>query len=120
MFSEEEEFLDELAESHLNESIFNRDHVFANLNFHLESGSFKLMDSTFGNKKANLLPKPIVEIEFSDVKWNSEVRPRSGTWEFCLSLGAMYVRDKVTTGTLFPLLVSPQTKVGVKPGIHMI
>ena len=111
--AEEEEFLDELAESHLNESIFNRDHVFAHLNFHLESGAFTLMDSTVGNGKESNLPKAIMEIEFSDVKWNSEVRPRSGTWEFCLSLGAMYIRDKVTTSTLFPLLVSPQTKVSL-------
>ena len=36
------------------------------------------------------------------------MRPRSSTWEFSMSLGALFVRDKLTTGTLFPALVCPQ------------
>lgn len=108
-FAEEEEFLGELADSHLSESIFNRDQVFAQLNFRLDTGSFKLVNT----KQSNSLPQittllPVVEVEFSDLSWASEMRPRSSTWEFSMSLGALFVRDKLTTGTLFPALVCPQ------------
>ena len=51
---------------------------------------------------------PVVEVEFSDLRWDSEMRPRSSTWEFSMSLGALFVRDKMTPGTLFPALVCPQ------------
>ena len=51
---------------------------------------------------------PVIEVEFSDLRWDSEMRPRSSTWEFSMSLGALFVRDKLTTGTLFPDLVCPQ------------
>ena len=108
-FTEEEEFLGELADSHLNESIFNRDQVFAHLNFRLDTGSFKLVNT----KQSNTLLQtttvlPVIEVEFSDLRWDSEMRPRSSTWEFSMSLGALFVRDKLTSGTLFPALVCPQ------------
>ena len=51
---------------------------------------------------------PVVEVEFSDLRWDSEMRPRSSTWEFSMILGALFVRDKLTIGTLFPALVCPQ------------
>lgn len=51
---------------------------------------------------------PVIEVEFSDLRWDSEMRPRSSTWEFSMSLGALFVRDKLTTGTSFPELVCPQ------------
>ena len=36
------------------------------------------------------------------------MRPRSSTLEFNMSLGALFVHDKLTPGTLFPSLVCPQ------------
>lgn len=51
---------------------------------------------------------PVIEVEFSDLRWDSEMRPRSSTWEFSMSLGALFVGDTLTTGTLFPALVCPQ------------
>lgn len=108
-FTEEEEFLGELADSHLNESIFNRDQVFAHLNFRLDAGSFKLVNTKHSNTVSQTTTAlPVVEVEFSDLRWDSEMRPRSSTWEFSMSLGALFVRDKLTTGTLFPALVCPQ------------
>ena len=101
--------MDELTEDHTKDSIFNRDHVFAHLNFHLCSGSFKLLTT----KCVNSAPSQsvaLIEAEFSDVRWDSEVRPRSSTWECSMSLGAVYVRDKATPGTLFPALASPQSR----------
>ncbi|KAJ7382631.1 hypothetical protein OS493_033687 [Desmophyllum pertusum] len=112
---EEEEFLGELADSHLNESIFNRDQVFAHLNFRLDAGSFKLVNTKHSNTVAQTTTAlPVVEVEFSDLRWDSEMRPRSSTWEFSMSLGALFVRDKLTTGTLFPALVCPQGRESQK------
>ena len=106
---EEEEFLDELADNqHLNESIFNRDQVFAHLNFRLDAGSFKLINTKQSNTSSQTTALPVVEAEFSDLRWDSEMRPRSSTWEFNMSLGALFVRDKLTPETLFPSLVCPQ------------
>lgn len=108
-FAEEEEFLGELADTHLNESIFNRDQVFAHLNFRLEAGSFKLVNTKHKNTVSQTTTVlPVIEVEFSDLRWDSEMRPRSSTWEFSMSLGALFVHDKLTAGTLFPALVCPQ------------
>ena len=109
LLAEEEEFLDELADNqHLNESIFNRDQVFAHLNFRLDAGSFKLINTKQSNTSSQTTALPVVEAEFSDLRWDSEMRPRSSTWEFNMSLGALFVHDKLTPGTLFPSLVCPQ------------
>ena len=109
LLAEEEEFLDELADNqHLNESIFNRDQVFAHLNFRLDAGSFKLINTKQSNTSSQTTALPVVEAEFSDLRWDSEMRPRSSTWEFNMSLGALFVRDKLTPETLFPSLVCPQ------------
>lgn len=83
--------------------------MFAHLNFRLGAGSFKLVHTKHSNtvsQTATVLP--VVEVEFSDLRWDSEMRPRSNTWEFSMSLGALFVRDKLTPGTLFPALVCPQ------------
>lgn len=108
--AEEEEFLGELADGHLNESIFNRDQVFAHLNFRLGAGSFKLVTKKHSNVAWHATVLPVIELEFSDLRWDSEMRPRTSTWEFSMSLGALFVRDKLTQGTLFPCLVCPQVR----------
>ena len=109
LLAEEEEFLDELAENqHPNESTFNRDQVFAHLNFRLNAGSFKLINTKQSNSSSQTTALPVVEAEFSDLRWDSEMRPRSSTWEFNMSLGALFFYDKLTPGTLFPSLVCPQ------------
>ena len=109
--SEEEEFLEQLVSGgnsdNFDESIFKRDSVFAKLNFHLSSGSFKL--KTTRPKTGS--PSEVIEVELSDVKWNSEVRPRSSTWECSLKLGSVHIWDRMTQNSLFPVLVCPQAKV---------
>lgn len=109
--AEEEEFLGELADGdHLNESIFNRDQVFARLNFRLGAGSFKLVAKKHSNVAWHATILPVIELEFSDLRWDSEMRPRTSTWEFSMSLGSLFVRDKLTQGTLFPYLICPQVQ----------
>ena len=67
LLAEEEEFLDELADNqHLNESIFNRDQVFAHLNFRLDAGSFKLINTKQSNSSSQTTALPVVEAELSD------------------------------------------------------
>ena len=43
------------------------------------------------------------------MKVEHESRPRTGSYMFSLRLGAIYLRDKITTHSLFPLLISPQS-----------
>lgn len=52
-----------------------------------------------------------METEFSRVQWISEVRPKSGAWEFVLALGGIFVRDRLDEKALFPVLVQPQAIV---------
>ena len=110
---EEEEFLDELSGPVENQSIFNRDRVFAHLNIHLGSGCFKLLTvrETKVDNTTQMTQSPVIELEFSNACWESEVRPQSSTWECKMSLGGIHVRDKLTKGSLFPELVAPQVKV---------
>ncbi|KAK3737381.1 hypothetical protein QZH41_011519 [Actinostola sp. cb2023] len=113
---EEEEFLDELSGPVENQSIFNRDRVFAHLNIHLGSGCFKLLTvrETKVDNTTQMTQSPVIELEFSNACWESEVRPQSSTWECKMSLGGIHVRDKLTKGSLFPELVAPQVKKAVK------
>ena len=41
-----------------------------------------------------------------------ETRPRTKSFKFNLSLGGMYLRDKITPDSVFPLLISPQNVQG--------
>ena len=67
----------------------------------LNSGTFALVVGS----------RPLTEIEFSTVEWISELRPKTSTWEFNVSLGAVYLRDLFNKDTLFPVLIQPQERV---------
>merc|ERR1711936_335123 len=51
----------------------------------------------------------LFDFEFQNVKVEHESRPRTSSFMFCLKVGAVYLRDKITTNSLFPLLISPQS-----------
>ena len=40
-----------------------------------------------------------------------ESRPRSSAMKFEMDVGGLYLRDKMTEGTIFPNIVAPQPKV---------
>ena len=51
-------------------------------------------------------------VTVDNVKVEHEFRPRTGSYMFSLRLGAIYLRDKITTHSIFPLLISPQSSEG--------
>lgn len=108
IFLEEEQFLEEIQEGNTDDSIFKRDTVFANLNFHLDSGQFKLL--TTKNRINHGELQPLVEIVYADVRWMSRVCPRSSTWRSNMSLRSILVKDKMSDGNIFQYLVSGQQK----------
>lgn len=107
MVLEEEQFLEEIYEGGTDDSIFKRDTVFAHLNFHLDSGHFKLVTS---QNRGEL--RPLVEFSFADVRWMSRVCPKNSTWQSSVSLRSVLVKDKISEGNVFKYLVSDQAKLG--------
>lgn len=109
----EEEFIEGLADDiHI---VPYKDLIFAQINFVLKRGSFKLYSKRKiyeplprQDDKGNLL----FELEFNNVKLNCETRPRTRSYKFVLSLGAMYLRDMITKESVFPLLISPLNEEG--------
>ena len=91
------------------------DVIFAQLSFTLKKGTTRLLScspsspltSTSTSKRRLLF-----EFEFTDTKVDCETRPRTKSHKLNLTLGAMYLRDKVTPDTVFPMLISPQFVVG--------
>lgn len=50
---------------------------------------------------------PMLELEFKNLSLNIISRPRSSSYLIELSLGALYLHDKLTPDTLFAILVGP-------------
>ena len=109
VFLEEEQFLEEIQEGNTDNSIFKRDTVFAHLNYHLDSGHFKLIATR--NHMSRGEQQPLIEIVFSDVRWMSRVCPRSSTWQSNVSLRSVLIEDKMSEGNIFKYLVSAQSKL---------
>lgn len=49
----------------------------------------------------------MMEFEFKNLCLNVTSRPRSSSHTIELSLGAIYLKDKITPNTIFPVLVGP-------------
>lgn len=50
---------------------------------------------------------PMIEFEFKNLSLNVTSRPRSSSHIIELCLGAIYLKDKFTLNTIFPVLVGP-------------
>jgi len=59
----------------------------------------------------DVLPQSVVELECSSININVELRPRSGGFKIGLCVEDLYLRDKMTTGSLCPLLIEPVKRV---------
>ncbi|QQP35706.1 Uncharacterized protein FKW44_023998 [Caligus rogercresseyi] len=82
----------------------HKDAILARINFSLESGSLKL----FSIDDLNDQKREIFEFKFEKMKSNFESRPRTKSHKFELSLGALYLRDRISTeASMFPVLISP-------------
>lgn len=108
----EGQLLDALADTVDNNSLLRRDVVFCQLNFTLKEGTFHLCSSESDVHSEHQVPeeskKSVLELQFENVQLNLESRPRTGSQRVSVSLGALYVWDRLTKDTVFPVLVAPQ------------
>uniref|UniRef100_T1J4D0 UBA domain-containing protein n=1 Tax=Strigamia maritima TaxID=126957 RepID=T1J4D0_STRMM len=111
----EEEFLDVLKDTVENNTLLRRDLIFAQLNFHMKRGTFSLLATKLESALGTLCAtsdtlNTLFELEFSDVQTCVESRPRSSSFMFSVKLGAMFMRDRVTADSFFPMLVAPHSR----------
>ena len=102
-----EEYLqDAIKEDQGVSGVAHKDVVFSHLALHLKQASVKLVRAKTGEAAEGQL---LFEFQFDDVKASHESRPRTGSLMLSLSLGALYLRDRITSRSQFPLLISPQS-----------
>jgi len=80
-----------------------KDMVFAQLGFSLKSGTLRLYSrgSSKGNSSSGREnDKLLFEFEFTGTKVECETRPRTQSYKFCLTLGAVYLRDRITLNSV--------------------
>ncbi|KAL5009745.1 hypothetical protein ScPMuIL_012050 [Solemya velum] len=109
----EQEILDVLQDGEDNNTLLKRDVVFANLNFCLETGAFKLVgrpDMTSQTSLVNKDRSSLLELECSAINMMFESRPRTSAMTFGISVGDLVLKDHFTENSNFPSLVMPQTK----------
>ena len=105
----EEEIMDALADEA--NIVPYKDVIFAEMSFSLKRGTIQLYSKKSFNERTSSR-RLLFEYEFTDTKIECETRPRLKSFKFNLSLGAMYLRDKITPDSVFPLLISPQNVQG--------
>ncbi|XP_052810385.1 intermembrane lipid transfer protein VPS13D-like isoform X2 [Mya arenaria] len=101
---------DVLGDGEDDKSILKRDFVFAQLNFCLKTGSLRVLGNSTNTSTEDRLSHSIMELECSAIKMLFESRPRNSGLTFGLSVGGLQLLDKMTEGTLFPVLIGCQNK----------
>jgi len=114
-----EEFFDPTADASCLSTYTKRDLVFARLNVQLQRGTVTLLHQEPGGLRTGECA--FMQLEFSDVKLLAESLPRRNSSLLSVRLGGLFLRDLATEGTMFPLLVFPnsvRTAVGwmLRPG----
>ncbi|CAH1990127.1 unnamed protein product [Acanthoscelides obtectus] len=99
----EGEILQALADSAENNTILKRDAVFGHFNFCLKTGTLNLC--TVGEHGSD--SSPMLELEFKTLSITILSKPRTSSHTIELSLGAVFLKDKITLNTMFPVLVGP-------------
>jgi len=89
-----------------------KDLVFAQLGFSLKTGTLRLFSRGQKTGSGRDGDKLLFEFEFTGTKVECETRPRTQSFKFSLTLGAVYLRDRITSKSVFPILVSPQNVLG--------
>ncbi|XP_043916363.1 vacuolar protein sorting-associated protein 13D [Protopterus annectens] len=104
-----DEFFDPAADSSSMNTFTKRDHLFAKLNLHLQGGTVTLLQQVWPAASE----AAFMQLEFAGVKIQVESLPRTHSSLFSVQLGALFLRDLATQGTIFPVLVSPKQKEAV-------
>ena len=109
----EEELMEGLADDF--QLVPYKDVVFAQVNFVLRHGCFRLFSKKTKTSTDNHSPLKgglLFELMFSDMKAGFESRPRTKSYMASLSLSSMLLRDAITPDSMFPMLISPQNVQG--------
>ena len=61
----------------------------------------------------------MVELECNTIKMLFESRPRSNGMKFGVSVGGLYLRDKMTQNSIMPVLITPQNRVSCLPSLQI-
>ena len=64
-------------------------------------------------------PLTLVELECNTIKMLFESRPRSNGMKFGISVGGLYLRDKMTHNSIMPVLITPQNRVSCLPSLQI-
>ncbi|KAL3268817.1 hypothetical protein HHI36_007913 [Cryptolaemus montrouzieri] len=112
----EGEILQVLADSVENNTILKRDAVFGKFNFCLKRGCINLCTAMDDLPESS----PMLELEFKNLSVNIVSKPRTQAHLIELSLGALYLKDRITQNSLFTVLVGPpgneRTQIGRSRG----
>lgn len=65
----------------------------------------------FSSDPDTLRPVTLAELECNTIKMLFESRPRSNGMKFGISVGGLYLRDKMTHNSIIPVLITPQNRV---------
>ncbi|XP_046938959.1 intermembrane lipid transfer protein VPS13D isoform X4 [Lynx rufus] len=103
-----EEFFDPTADASCVNTYTKRDHIFARLNLQLQRGTVTLLHQEPGALQTQ--ESAFMQLEFSDVKLLAESLPRRNSSLLSVRLGGLFLRDLATEGTVFPLLVFPNSQ----------
>ena len=105
-----EEYLQDAIKEDLDVfGVSHKDVVFSHLAVHLKEASVRLLRAKVGEPLQG--GQLLFHAQFNDVKAAHELRPRTGSLMFSLTVGAVFLRDKITRNSLFPLLISPQSSM---------
>ena len=127
----EDEILDVIADTVENNTILRRDIVFGQFNFSLKEGNFRLCTDEVDNEEKYEFHvendgrtryfvysryvcvdrKCVMELLFSNVRLELESRPRSSSSRLFIALGSVILNDYLTENSVFPVLISPQSKI---------
>ena len=70
-------------------------------------------------EKGENKPLTLVELECNTIKMLFESRPRSNGMKFGISVGGLYLRDKMTHNSIMPVLLTPQNRVSCSPSLQI-
>ncbi|CAH1134889.1 unnamed protein product [Ceutorhynchus assimilis] len=99
----EGEILQVLADTAENNTVLKRDAVFGQFTFCLKNGTLSLCTMDQEVNKTD----PMIELQFKNLSLTITSKPRTSSHQVELSLDALYLKDKITRDTLFPILVGP-------------
>lgn len=95
------EELSEVLEDPMDDATYlKRDVVFGQFNFSLKQGTVTL-SSALEDDPTSL--KSLIELQLEKVLLGFESRPRNSSFKLTVTLGAIFLKDRLTADTIFPV-----------------